>query len=58
MPGILGCSSFLISVCIIIVSKALIISSATAFVHAGGGRGILLNPFSTVLFTVCSAVSV
>ena len=37
VPGILGCSSFLISVCIFIVSNALIISSATVIVHAGGG---------------------
>ena len=35
-PGILGCSSFLISVCMFIVSKALLISSATVIVRAGG----------------------
>ena len=38
------------------VSKALLISSATVIVHAGGA--ILLNPFATVLFSVCSAVTV
>ena len=56
VPGILVYSSFLISVCMFIVSKALLISSATVIVRAGGT--IWLNPFSTVLFTVCSAVTV
>ena len=55
-PGMLVCSSFLISVCMFIVSKALLISSATVIVSAGGA--IWLNPFSTVLFNVCSAVNV
>ena len=55
VPGMLVCSSFLISVCIFIVSKALLISSATVIVRAGG---LWLNPFATVLFTVCSAVTV
>ena len=50
------CSSFLISVCMFIVSKALFISSATVIVRAGGA--IWLNPFATVLFSVCSAVTV
>ena len=49
--GILVCSSFLISVCLFIVSKGLQISSATVIVRAGGA--IWLNPFATVLFTVC-----
>ena len=31
------CSRFLISVCMFIVSKALLISSATVIVRAGGG---------------------
>ena len=39
-----------------IVSKALLISIATVIVCAGGV--IWLNPFSTVLFNVCSAVTV
>ena len=56
VPGILVCSSFLISVCMFIVSKALLISSATVIVRAGGA--IWLNPFATVLFTVCSSVTV
>ena len=50
------CSSILISVCMFIVSKALLISSATVIVGAGGA--IWLNPFATVLFSVCSAVTV
>ena len=50
------CSSFLISVCMFIVSKALLISSDTVNVRAGGA--IWVNPFSTVLFSVCSAVTV
>ena len=49
VPGMFVCSSCLISVCMFIVSKALLISSATV---------IWLNPFATVLFSVCSAVTV
>ena len=56
VPGILVCSSFLISVCMFIVLKALLIASATVIVRAGGA--IWLNPFATTLFTVCSAVTV
>ena len=52
VPGILVCSSFQINVCsMFIVSKALLISSATVIVRAGGD--IWLNPFATVLFNVC-----
>ena len=51
VPGILVCSRFLISVCMFIVSKAFLISSTTVIVRAGGA--IWLNPFATVLFTVC-----
>ena len=46
--GILFCGSFLIIEGIFIVSKALLISSATVIVRAGGV--IWLNPFATVLF--------
>ena len=46
----------LIKVCVFIVSKALLTSSATVIVRAWGA--IWLNPFATVLFTVCSAVTV
>ena len=53
---ILVCSSFLINVCMFIESKALLISSATVIVCAGGA--IWLNSFAMVLFTVCSAVTV
>ena len=56
VSGTLVCSSFLISVCMFIVSKALLISSATVIVRTG--EAIWLNPFATVLFTVCSAVTV
>ena len=56
VPGILFCSSFLISVCMVIVLKALLISSVTVIVRARGA--IWLNPFDTVLFNVCSAVTV
>ena len=51
------CYSFLISVCMFIVSKALFTSSAIVIVRAGGGVN-WLNPFATVLFNVCSAVTV
>ena len=43
VPGMFACSSFLISVCMFIVSKALLLSSATVIVRAGGA--IWLNPF-------------
>ena len=56
VSGMFVCSSFLISVCMFIVSKALIISNATVIVRAGGA--IWLNPFATGLFCVCSAVTV
>ena len=50
MTGILVCSSFLISVCIFIVLKALLLTSVTLIVRAG--VAIWLNPFVTLLFTV------
>ena len=52
VPGMLICSSFLISVCMFIVSKALLISSDTVIVRSEGA--IWLNPFDTVVFNVCS----
>ena len=55
VPGMFVCSSFLISVFMFIVSKALFISSVTVIVRAGGA--IWLKPFATVLFSVCSAVT-
>ena len=54
--GMFVCSSFLFSVCMFIVSKALLISNATVIVRAWGA--IWLNPFATVLFSVCSVVTV
>ena len=56
VAGMFVCISFLISVYMFIVSKALLISSSTVIVRAGGA--IWLNPFATVLFSVCSAVTV
>ena len=56
VSGMFVCSSFLISVCMFIVSKALLISSATVIARAGGA--IWLNPVAAVLFNVCSAVTV
>ena len=56
VPGMLVRISFLISVCMFTVSKALFISSATVIVRAGGA--IWLNPFATVLFYVYSPVTV
>ena len=55
MSGIWVCNSFLINVCMFIVLKALLISSATVIVRAGGA--IWLNPFATVLCNVCSSIS-
>ena len=49
-------SSFQISACMFIVPKDLLISSATVIVCAGWA--IWLNLFATVLFSVCSAVTV
>ena len=56
LSGMSVCGSFLISVCMFIVSEALLISCATVIVRAG--VAIWLNPFATVLFSVCSAVTV
>ena len=55
VPRIFVCSNFLISVCMFIVSKALLISSATVIVRPRGA--IWLNLFATV-FSVCSVVTV
>ena len=46
----------MISVCMFIVSKDLLISSVTAIVYTG--EAIWLNLFATVLFSVCSAITV
>ena len=56
VPGMFVCSSFLISMCMFIVTKDLLISSATVIDRAGGA--IRLNPFATVLFSVCSSVTI
>ena len=56
VPGMFVCSSFLISVCMFIVSNALLISSVTVIVRAMGA--IQSNPFATVLSSVSTAVTV
>ena len=56
VPGIFVCTILRISVCMFIVSKALIISIATLIVRAE--VAIWLNPFVTVLFRVRSAFTV
>ena len=56
VPGMFVCSTFLISVCMFIVLEALLILSSTMIVSAGAA--IWLNPFATVLFNGCSAVTV
>ena len=45
----------MISVCMFIVSKALLISSDTVIVRAWGA--FWQNPFATVSFNVCSSVT-
>ena len=54
VPGILVCISFLISVCMFIVSKDLLISSATVIVRAWGA--ILVEPlcYGVVYFVLSS----
>ena len=52
----LDCSSVQISVCMFIVSKALLIWSAAVIVRAESA--IWLCPFATVLFNVCSTFTV
>ena len=56
VPGILVCSRSLISVCLFIMSKALLMWSATVVVRTG--ETIWLNPFTRVLFNVSSAITV
>ena len=51
VSGMFVCSSFLISVCLFTVSKALLISSTTMIDRAEGA--IWFNPFAMVLFSVC-----
>ena len=56
LPRMLVYIIFRSSVCMFIVSKAFLISSATVIVCTG--EAIWLNPLATVLFNVCSAVTV
>ena len=56
VPGMFYvCSSFLISVCMFIVSKALLMSSVTVIVRAGGGAGLA---FGLTLLLRCYLVCV
>ena len=41
VPGMMVCSIFLISVCMYIVSQALLISSAIVIVRVGGGSHLV-----------------
>ena len=50
--GFYVCCSNCVGVC----GRALLISSATVIVPEGGA--VLLNPFATVLFHLCSSVTV
>ena len=52
----LVCINSLISVCMFIVSMAFLKSNATVLVCARGA--IWLNPFATVLFNVCTSVTI
>ena len=54
--GMLICSRFMISVCMFIVSKALLISSAIVIVRAE--RAIWLNPFATLMYVIPSLYSI
>ena len=53
VPGMFVCNSFPTGVCMFVGSKALLMSSVTVIVRAGGA--IWLNPYVSVLFSVCSA---
>ena len=54
LPGILVCISFLISVCMFIVAKVLLISSAAVVVRTGGA--IWLSPFANVVMSSLKSV--
>ena len=56
VPGMFVCISFLISVCMFIVPKAWLISSATVIVRVGGG--LLAELLCYGVFRVCSVVTV
>ena len=51
VPGMLVCSSFLISVC-------MCFAHIECYCDCSRRGAIWLNPFATMLFTVCSAVTV
>ena len=55
VPGTFVCSSFLISVCMFIMSKALLISSAIVIVRAGGVIWLYFVPvlYGCVWYVCC-----
>ena len=55
VPGMFVCSSFLISVYMFIMSKALFISNTTMIIYTGGA--IWLNPFALGLYEVPLSMS-
>ena len=52
VPELLVCSSFLISVCMFIVLKALLVSSVIVIDCSHRGGGICFKLLTTVLFVV------
>ena len=54
VPGMLLCSSFLISVCMLNVLKKSVNIQCNSDCSRSGSH--LVDPFATVLFNVCSAV--
>ena len=58
VPGMLVYSSILINVCMFIVLKAWLISSATMIDCARGAIWLNLLLLATVVFKVCSAITV
>ena len=56
VPGMLVCSSFLISVCMFIVSKDLLISSDIVIVRAGGSHLVEFNVYSAITVWCCVGV--
>ena len=55
VPEMFVCSSFLISVCVYCVES---FAHIECYIIVRAGGAIWLNPFATVLFSVCSSVTV
>ena len=58
VSGILVCSSFLISIMYVYCVESFAHIECCSDCSRWGGGAIWLNPFATVLFTVCSAITV